>query len=379
MAKRRVARFVTHPFIILSLSWSLVSGCGPSVQQLNPQIALTDTILLLPIKSNEVLALDRAQLIQESFERGFGSQGFLVLSRDSISNRCKGQDCSRKETLGSLFPTATIAEVTIESTRQTNLIAAFYNNIVGQLSLFSAQNQPIVTIGHTESERGGVLFNSGQILEGIQATATDLSADSFPVLAERFSRKIVSEVPRSNIDRKKISSPSFNSVQVTPKGFLVQICATVEQAAQVFLLNGGRKTRLSRVRDNHFCAVLPSKLLTADRGTKRIIATNQYGIEESKDFAVLSMSTCSLTGNIFFDRATGSIQCKQECPPSCLKEQIVVYRGGTSDTPFTEFGNLQNGKIKLPAGAEDLSYAIVTIDAEGFVSNPEIVNAWEAK
>ena len=175
-----------------------VAACGTTVTK-SSQFEQSSPSLyaLLPVTYPSDIRPERAAYIRTALERELATRGFVLLD-DSVTLRVCGEaSCPGRSELVSRYGVDGFLQLSLDGTNRINFGAGFYNNISGDLLLLNRESEELVRIEHSESERGGLLFNSGQVIEGIVSTVDNTGDLSFSNLADEFAQELALKVPKS--------------------------------------------------------------------------------------------------------------------------------------------------------------------------------------
>ena len=153
-------------FLPLFLSL-LAAGCTQSKVSLKPEYDRSiSQVALLPTLAGPGIQRENAAYLQAAVENELRNHGYIVLEEAVVNRVCSADAaCPRREILTERYGADGFFQLTIESVSRNNFLAGFVNVISGTLSLKSAAGIELASISQDQSERGGLLFNSGQIFQ----------------------------------------------------------------------------------------------------------------------------------------------------------------------------------------------------------------------
>lgn len=135
-----------------------------------------------------------------------------VLVEHGIKNIGQLYDIPHKK-IGALLGADAI--ITGELENVGNLTAGIYSHTVlsGKISMYSVKTGNLLwSINHYESEKGGVIYKSGQVLDLIESQIQNVKLErSFTKVAEEFSRKAVNSIP----DNEHKTAETQNTPQIS--------------------------------------------------------------------------------------------------------------------------------------------------------------------
>ena len=129
-----------------------------------------------------------------------------------------------------------------------------YNSVSANLSLVDASQSELFQAKASERESGGLLLQTGQILEGITDLYLHSSDLTFARLADRLSESLLSKLPTG----KYLSDSNFDvRIDSTNKTNIgnnfEKVCVSGTPGSLAFLLVNNKKTNLREVTSGRYC------------------------------------------------------------------------------------------------------------------------------
>ena len=182
---------------ILTILILLLSACGPTVS-LSPQLKDKEikSIAVLPVSTKSVIKRERLDYLRDSLAKELQGNGFSITDDSVIDKVCSNNECPERNILTTKYGADVIAKLDIDSIDRTNFIAGFYNTITGSLTLQDKSGADLAKIDHTQREKGGLLFNSGQVIQGLKSTLNNFGDDQFSALGDEFAKTLVAKIPK---------------------------------------------------------------------------------------------------------------------------------------------------------------------------------------
>lgn len=231
--------------IILSV---FLCACGSGIHIFSEQTTPTPGIYaLLPIKHGPTLREQDAAYITRVLQNSLESQGVTLLDPVLIQETCLEQNCPERTTWSTILELQGIIAVDITSNWDSNIIAAHYSTLSGTLKLSDRNDKKLLEVQHRESERGGLLFDSGQVISGLSSQAEYSDSESFRMLAKKFARNLALAVKpylgsRTSVHRE-LPSPAITSSVTTPG--VINLCVSIPAPdMRAYLLVGSMRTPL---------------------------------------------------------------------------------------------------------------------------------------
>lgn len=370
----RVMRFLAFYFVSLSLA------CGPTVKK-TPELSQRENrvIGMLPVNTDDEIRRERLDYLQTSLKRELQSSGYLVVDDALLSGECGGADCPRLPTVAKKFQIQTFAKLHIDSLYRANFLAGYLNTLHGNLRLFDSSGREIESIEHTEREKGGLVFNSGQVLEGLRSTSDNFGDDSFNRLGERFVKVLVGEVPPP---KGATESQSFTAVKLAQVNTLslgegrYQFCAVGTTGGRASIVIDSQKTSLRELENGKYCGSLFLGGLIKPTTRMYLELRSPYGVVDRQEIEAKPFLLCDLSGLLKRDGATLSFGCsgrsEQErgaCESQlsqCKDTQLIVFQGASEAGPFEKRGMLQSSWTDNNAATSSSSvYAVLAVSPRG--------------
>jgi len=234
----------------------LFSGCGPKVV-VRPELQaqpLPATLLLLPAKTDEVARAERISFIEDQVAASLENHGFRVVR--GFGAKCNGAECQLDISKASAQGVMVTARVEIETISTNNFLAGYVNVLSGRLVLSDLKGGELLHSDYTQRERGGVLFHSGQLLQGVISQSQNAGDDGFNLLATKFAERVVAELPavaEQQTDDDEVVIRGVQMNQVRPH--IYRVCARSAPDSMAFLIVNQRKTNLRQVQAGEYCGV----------------------------------------------------------------------------------------------------------------------------
>jgi hypothetical protein len=246
---------------------SILYGCGPKVS-ISPEAnkKLTTTIAILPVIASSGIQRERVDYIQQLLRAELENSGFLVLDDGIIKKFCNSSGCQEREEIAQNYGADAFFEMQLDSTSRVNFFAGYYNSISGVLNVSDTRGGELVKISHTERERGGVVFESGQILQGIVSQVNNSRDKYSERLGSRFIRKIVSKIPKNKkreIQESQVIGRISKLSSVPIREQVSQVCLEGTENSTAVLVLGRRMSTLRQISPGKYCGIFRSETLVS--------------------------------------------------------------------------------------------------------------------
>lgn len=382
--------------ILLFAAISALSACGPKVASNEALKKGTPrAVAVLPSNYPSGVQRERVDYLRRSLLLELKESGFTVLDDAAVSKICSSPACPEKTELASKYLVDGFFTFTLESVARNNFLAGYYNSIVGTLSLQNRDGVELIRVDNRESERGGLLFNSGQIIQGVLSQIRNSDSDSFGRLADTFTRTLVEKIPspKKTAFEDEGAAVSINEIRLRrQKGSADEICVRATPEAMAYLLLPRERSNLRETTPGLYCARLRLEDLSSLKSEIFVEVRSPYGNSARKPLQSIAM-TCDLKGLVKVEESnTGKrlvISCTEvkpgtgsageKCPTvqMCADHRFLVYRAPAPLGPFKRVAELRGVTWPLPPDprSEQSSYQVVAVDEHGDFSVPEPAQA----
>jgi len=353
-----------------------IIGCGPTVLKTRP-LEEIGMLAVLPTKAELDIRRERVKYLNESLNRELEGSGYSVINSDIISDLCSTPDCPERGAIKSKFGITTFAQLDVSSASRANFIAGFYNKVAGQLTISDENAKPILSITHTESEHGGLIFQSGQIFKSIRSTVDNYGDDRFSDIADLFIREIVSKLPKANA---KSNSESFyiNKIQLSMrKDPHYELCLDGSPSGKAKLLVGNRQIGLREVQPGKYCSVIPLGWLTAGISESRVELRSAFGQSLVKPLDTVAIGICDPKEHLTFKDKELRFSCgTNNCGsigPLCQQSKFLVFSGESKEGPFLKVSEIPWNKAAVKIESKNI--AVIALGSDGSSSLPVLYSS----
>lgn len=234
-----------------------LAGCGPKVF-IQPQFEQqqVQTVALLPIEFPEGTREERVRFLHAAFVSELEARGYRLLEDAIVQRYCATATCEDRGLLAQRYPVGAFIKIKIEDIDRNNFVVGFYNAIKGQLEAQDAEGATLVKVEHTESKRGGILFDSGQVIQAVRESYENYGDWGFNALASAFAEEVVSELPQVDAGGSASAAPRIQNVTIGGRsGSARRICASAAPGLRGLLLLNGRMTNLRETSPGVYCGI----------------------------------------------------------------------------------------------------------------------------
>lgn len=210
--------------------------------------SLPARVTFLPVEVETDLTREHLETVTRSAIASLRNRGYLVSESTAfVANQ----------------PSVVLA---IETLRRDTVLAGHVNIITGRLRFQDAQGNILAENKHTESERGGLLFNSGQVLKGILSEINNQDDRSFDDWIERFTNRLARSLPEPDLAaEQQLTPPEIQNIRTSRAAQGQRVCF-VGPADHLATLRVGSTTFPMReiASRSEYCVLLPLRLLTGE-------------------------------------------------------------------------------------------------------------------
>ena len=331
--------------LTLLCSLAFVAACGPKVS-IAPESknSLGRVIAVLPVRDVELSSRERGDYIRKTLVSELRNRGFFVLDESITSKYCKVNPCSGAGELAKKYPVDAFIDLSVDSISRYSFLAGYYNAIGGMLRVVHPSGKELVSIAHTQRERGGVLFESGQVFEAIAQQYRNSGDDAFNTLAHKFVRNLVEPMPivSNAANQQSLSEVVLNEVFVKSiKGAVVEICATGTPKALATVSLSRFPTNLREVSPGKYCGVYRLAGSKDQLSNSSVELRSPLGVSARKELDLGEYGICEFHRYVKLEAASTpkiSFQCEaSECSEEaelCRQTNFLVYRAQVGSDVF---------------------------------------------
>lgn len=356
---------------LLVLATSLL-GCAPTVTRPAGSNELTaiKALAVLPPEYPSDIPRERVDAFRVALESQLMSSGYLLVEAAQIVRFCSSPACPERKRIAAELGVDTFLAVKLKKQQRSNFLAGYYNALAGELILSDSQGHELLLVSHAESERGGLLFSSGQLLQGIQSTVSNAQIDSFSVLAERFAAETIIKLPppaaasngTQGAEAIKIDSVDIKAI----RSDLYKVCIVGTPHMTAYVRQAFLKTSLSETTPGQYCGTL-----LVDNQQKlapiNVELRSSFGRVSERSVVLKGQSDCELftTADVKQEgsRFIVSLRCKAKeaegpsCglePGDCKDYQLIIYRKNSSSNEYQSIARVKLGQVRnLPASDQE--------------------------
>ncbi|RIL11122.1 MAG: hypothetical protein DCC75_02960 [Proteobacteria bacterium] len=352
-----------------------VSACAPKVV-VNKEAALQrapSLVALLPADYPSGIRKERIDLINDLARSELQSGGYTVLDRNIVNTTCLDSGCSQRAELVKRYGVEGFFKVEVESISRNNFLAGYLNSIDGSLNLSGSDGREIFEVSHIETERGGLLFNSGQLFQGVISQVKNSGEDaSFGNLASRFVRTIVNKIPLEKPSPQQTASAELKIGEIKQEKIgplLVQLCAAGTAGQSASLVINRVKSNLREVAPGNYCGAYNVYDLGQDPQAV-VEMRSALGATARAQAALNLPNECTLDSGVELVRENKRNKLLLAGSSQAPASRFVIYRSEDKSGPFQKVAEVKSASWTDRAAAGGEFYQVVCIDSSGKRSLP---------
>lgn len=354
-----------------------MTACSSAKVKISPQANFENirSLAVLPTDYPSGIQREKVDAIVYSIKSELKNSNFELLADKIVNEVCSTPSCPERKILSDKYLVDGFVNISVASVSRNNFIAGFYNAIKGKLLISDSDSKPVFEVEHTQSEKGGLIFNSGQVIQAIISYKNNNEADSFASLSSGFAQSLVSKIPKRlqadiNKDAIAVNINNIEVKQIKPEIF--HICADVTQGSVVSVIVNKQSTNLRPVSDTNYCGIfLYSQPNQTTNQKIEIDARSPFGNSVRKEVQIDNeIQVCNLKDNVVLTEMNGKpvINIK-----SCPGNKLLIFKASSDLGPFEKVAEINSGSwvdSKAKKGSM-FYYELVSVNKSGVWSLPE--------
>jgi len=347
------------------------------------------SLAVLPVEYPADIPREKVDAIHDAVEAELKNSGFVVLADKIVRQTCSSPACPERDALASKYLVDGFATVNVGSVSRTNFVAGFYNAIKGKLRISDKTDKELVTIEHTQSERGGLLFNTGQIVQGLTSYANNTEQASFTKLASGLAQTLASKVPRTkdaalNSDAAAVNLGDVEFKQVRPGVF--RVCTEAAPNMLVSVIINRQRSNLRPAGNARYCGSFLLDPPDMKDAVLKVEARSAFGNSVQKEISLSQyVKDCDLKNHVYLKQAkgktaiqiacSGAAEAEADCKSkiaSCGSHRFIVFKAPSNLDPFEKVAEVR-GFSWIDSNAKPGSaqiYQLVSVSRDGVWSLP---------
>lgn len=256
-------------------------ACGPSITK-SPKLLDNRNayIALIPSKSVEGISRERLLYITELTRLSLESKGYVLITPEVIEHSCADLECSNLSELTNRYKIGKIAHINLESSSSIDFLAGYYSSLTGQFYLENAEGVSLYSAMHTERDSGGLILESGQVIQAIINQIRNGDESSVDKVSYRFVSSLLKEVPKGEKDNLNSTNKLYlekAALESHLKGS-TKVCAYGTPLQSAWLVSSKRDSaELKEIETGKYCGIFRLEGPWEVGGGLRIELKSPYG------------------------------------------------------------------------------------------------------
>ena len=375
--------FHLRAIAVIALVGVISIGCGPKVT-VAPEFEKTKPKLVafLGATAPEDIRAERVAYLTNAVRSAVQGRDYLLLDDSVVRKLCPNAECPERKQLAERYGVQAFLTLNVKSVSRNNFGVGYWNSVHGVLSLTQSNGEELLAIDHSEREQGGVVFQSGQVLQGIIEQVNNSGDDSYNKLADKFARTLALKLPKAPASAAPTAltvagnETDLEMVDIRQlRSEVYEICAQSNSGSAVSILMNRQRTNLRPVGPSRFCGIYRLYRKSGTPGTITVEARSAFGAVQRRDIALDLPTLCNLDGRVALKRQGEKrmllLSCvaigKQSVPCSagqvtCPVEKLLVYKAPTESGPYEKVVELRTPNW-TDARGKDAYYRVVAINS----------------
>lgn len=366
----------------------IFSGCAASkVTVQNKEALAFRSVAVLPTSYPGTVARERVDYLRSSLASQLRAEGYLVLD-DSVTKRvCGGEPaCPGRATLFDQHGVEALFSFVVDSYSESNFLAGYVHTLKGKVSMIGRDEKVLFEIEHATDDKGGLLFNSGQLVEAVSSQAKYGGSAGFSKVADEFIRTLSSKLPSPGASPKideefgaGIMIADARAKEIKPAVF--EICTSASPGLIGVFSTGANRTTLREIKSGEYCGIFRIEGIEPTR-SPFVEIRSPYGEAARRDISLMSTSPCQIAGRVILkDGNQIELSCvsltgaalPNECRENaitCTPQRFNTYAATSDVGPYRKVKEARTTTWSLPNASSDSIIEVLAIDARGVTSLP---------
>ncbi|NDC39375.1 MAG: hypothetical protein EBZ48_15265, partial [Proteobacteria bacterium] len=328
-------------FLVALCSCSSTNVSGSMKGKEAPSLSL---LALLPVRIDGDISRERAQEVHRRVEAELRGRGYLLIDGGIVARVCKAPECPNRTELFSDFGAQALVINTVTSVARTNFLAGYVNSVSGSISFMGPAGTELLSVRHSKRERGGLLFNTGQLAEGLIQTARNAnSEESFGVLAGLYAKELLDEVPHGASKGETAEQPMAAVIRKTTviqvQDGAHRVCLLGTPASLAAVVYRKLRTTLREVSPGEYCGVFYLSDYPQPEALE-VELRSAYGDAAREPLHIGPSIRCSFADSARVSAEGSQVKIQVSCEGLKEYSRVLVYRAPVQFGVFEKIGEL---------------------------------------
>lgn len=372
----------------------LLSACGPTVKISSLQTSpVPSTLVVLPIINNGEIPEARVATIKRAVENELRNAQYNLVDSHIVNDICSTPQCPERKIFAEKYLVDGFVTLQLDSLSRNNFLLGYFNYLSGELFVRDKDDTELVSVSLSERERGGVLFESGQVIQGIISQVNNGGDAAFNKLASKFALSLVGALPVNSEPLLAVRAiPEGNEIALNkvtserlPSGDF-KVCASGTPDSFAYLILGNERSALRETSHGTYCSMLGALNIPETPTEYSVELRSIFGNSVRQPLALSLRAPCDIGTRIsesenskglalelkctsFGSSYANAIGCTPDIAP-CAVTKVSVYRSATTNGVFQKFADFKGARAIVPNKSE---IAIVAFSDTGLPSLPVIL------
>lgn len=219
-------------------------------------------VAFLPIEHPVGVRAERVDRTRELVAGELRNKGLLLVDDQLVESVCSSPACPEWKTLFSRYHVDAVADLKLNSVQNGDFYLGRYSNISGALELKSKAGQTMYKVENTTRQTGGLLFNTGAVVQAVKTLSTSLQDATFDPLAAKFARDLLANVEFARNDNvaASLTDLEIHGVTVADVSPLrKKLCVQATANNLLTITSSSLVSDLTEVSPGNYCAVYPAR------------------------------------------------------------------------------------------------------------------------
>jgi len=173
-----------------------------------------------------------------------------------------------------------LVRFTLNKVRRINALIGHFNEVAGTLTISTPDGSTLTSIKEIIRERGGLLFNAGQIIKGIVSTIENTAQEKYALLGAKLARNLALQLPIP--EKSAPSTVSITSVTASyekgglvpgksgkiPEASTVCLSGTPHQIARLKI--DSREVIMFEISPGRYCRTIATEIVGKSEFSKQV-------------------------------------------------------------------------------------------------------------
>jgi hypothetical protein len=283
--KESIRIFRISALLIVVPLGACTRSSAPIPEAERARISKLSALAYLPPKAEDEAPMEFISEIDQQVQSELKNRGYNLLDQDIVKIKCSAGDC---QNLPANSQVDAVAHFTLNKVRRINALIGHFNEVAGTLTISNTDGTMLTAIREIIRERGGLLFNAGQIIKGIVSSVQNTAKEKYALLGAKLARNLALQLP---IPAK--SAPvavSISSVTASYERGLARGRKSGTQAeASTVCLNGtphqiarlkidGREVNMIEISPGRYCRTIATEIVSNSAFSKQVELRSTFGV-----------------------------------------------------------------------------------------------------